>query len=236
MPGTLITKISQSVLDIFLPPSCFNCGSEGNWLCQSCYDQVAFITSDICSRCGTPTNNNSLACEQCDNNPLHDIDGIRVASYFEDNPIRVGIHRLKYRNHKAVASSLSQILAEAYAKYQLTCDVVVPVPLHPSRYKERGYNQSELLTKPLGELLNLPVNTRTLHRTQKTKSQMTLGANERRKNVANAFECTDSQLSSLSVLLIDDVCTTGSTLDSCAVALKETGVKSVWGLTLAKAR
>ncbi len=236
MPGNLITKISQSVLDLFLPPSCFNCGSESDWLCQSCYDQVAFITSNVCDLCGTPTNNKPLSCEQCNNNPLKYVDGIRVASYFEDNPIRVGIHRLKYRNHKAIAPSLSQILANTYTQHRLNCNVIVPVPLHPSRQKERGYNQSELLAKPLGEMLNLPVRTKTLQRTQKTKSQMTLGASERRENVANAFKCCDNQLSGLNVLLIDDVCTTGSTLDSCAVALKETGVKSVWGLTLAKAR
>ena len=236
MPGTLITKISQSVLDLFLPPSCFNCGVENSWLCQSCYDQIAFITSDVCERCGTPTDNKPLSCEQCNNNPLQYIDGIRVASYFEGNPIRVGVHWLKYRNHKAVALPLSQILVNTYSQYQLNCNVIVPVPLHASRRKERGYNQCELLAKPLGKLLNLPVNTKTLQRTQKTKSQMTLGAVERRKNVANAFKCYNNQLTNLNVLLIDDVCTTGSTLDSCAVALKETGVKSVWGVTLAKAR
>jgi len=167
---------------------------------------------------------------------LQHIDGIRVASYFEDNPIRVGIHWLKYRNHKAVALPLSQILANTYSQYQLNCNVIVPVPLHTSRRKERGYNQCELLAKPLGKFLNLPVNAKTLQRTQKTKSQMTLGAFDRRKNVANAFKCYNNQLANLNVLLIDDVCTTGSTLDSCAVALKETGVKSVWGITLAKAR
>ena len=236
MPGTLITRISQSVLDLFLPPSCFNCGSENSWLCQTCYNQIAFITSDVCNRCGTPIDSNSPSCDQCYNNPLQYVDGIRVASYFEDNPIRVGIHWLKYRNHKAVALPLSQILANAYSQYQVDCNVIIPVPLHTSRHKERGYNQCELLAKPLGKLLNLPVNTNTLQRTQKTKSQMTLGASERRDNVANAFSCRNNQLVGANVLLIDDVCTTGSTLDSCAVALKETGVKSVWGLTLAKAR
>ena len=235
MPGTLITKISQSILDLFLPPSCFNCRSENSWLCQDCFDQIAFITSDVCDRCGTLTDSNSR-CNQCNSNPLQYIDGIRVASFFEDNPMRVGVHWLKYRNHKAVASSLSQILANTYCQYQLNCNVIIPVPLHASRYKERGYNQSELLAKPLGKFLNLPINANTLYRTQKTKSQMTLGASERRENVANAFKCYNNQLANTTVLLIDDVCTTGSTLDSCALALKETGVKAVWGLTLAKAR
>ncbi len=176
----------------------------------------------------------SSACEQCQKNPLQHIDGIRAASSFE-NPIRSTIHFLKYRNHKAVASILGKILTDAYRYYQLTADVIVPVPLHVSRFRERGYNQSELLAGQLGNLLGLPVNTDTLQRIRNTKSQMQLGADERHQNVAKAFACCNQALLGQTVLLIDDVCTTGSTLDACADALKQSGVTSVWGITLAKA-
>jgi ComF family protein len=108
--------------------------------------------------------------------------------------------------------------------------------LHPSRFKERGYNQSELLAGQLGRLLDMPVNASTLQRVRNTKSQMQLGADERHKNVIDAFACKDKQMQNLRIILIDDVCTTGSTLDACAAALKESNVSSVWGLTLAKAR
>ena len=131
---------------------------------------------------------------------------------------------------------LSEILADAYHHYDLDADVLVPVPLHFSRVKERGYNQSELLANELGKLLGLPINNSTLQRIRKTKSQMRLGAEERHKNVIGAFACADKQLVNQKVLLIDDVCTTGSTLDACAAALKQAGVITVWGLTLAKAR
>jgi ComF family protein len=143
---------------------------------------------------------------------------------------------LKYRNHKAVASILATILAEAYRRFQLTVDVIMPVPLHSSRLRERGYNQSELLAKALSFLLDLPITSRALQRTRYTKSQMTLGFDERHQNVAEAFACESFAGTGQTVLLIDDVCTTGSTLDACADALKKKGVAAVWGLTLAKAR
>lgn len=239
MLSTLLTKTGQTLSDLLFPPKCVHCKADDSWLCQTCLSKISFITATVCQRCGTPppvNHSTPQPCEQCKNNPLHYIDGIRVASFFENNPIRSAIHYLKYRDHKAIAAALGQILVDTYRRYHLSTDVIVPVPLHSSRVKERGYNQSELLTQQLGNLLGLPVNTTTLWRTRKTKSQMKLGAAERHKNVANAFACTDNQLANRRVLLVDDVCTTGSTLDACAAALKMSGVDSVWGLTLAKAR
>lgn len=127
-------------------------------------------------------------------------------------------------------------MANTYRYYQLQADVIIPVPLHNSRVKERGYNQNELLAHKLGDALKIPVNTKITRRIRKTRTQMTLGVEERRQNVNGAFACQGKQLTYQRVLLIDDVCTTGSTLDSCAAALKSAGAVSVWGLTLAKAR
>jgi ComF family protein len=155
-------------------------------------------------------------------------------SIFEENPIRPAIHVLKYQNHQAVAAVLAGLLADAYRRYALAVDLIMPVPLHPARLKERGYNQSELLASQLGQLLQLPVNSTKLQRIKKTEAQVGLGAGERQKNVAGAF-AVKTTLQDQSILLIDDVCTTGSTLDACAVALKAAGAASVWGLTLARA-
>ncbi|MCB9078708.1 MAG: ComF family protein [Anaerolineaceae bacterium] len=125
-------------------------------------------------------------------------------------------------------------MAETYRHYQLKADVIIPVPLHQTRFKERGFNQSALLAKKLGRLVSLPVDTTTLYRTRDTGYQMALKAQQRRQNVAGAFACR-GHLSGLRFLLVDDVCTTGSTLDACAMTLKMSGADSVWGLTLAKA-
>ena len=224
------------MLDLVYPPRCVNCQVTGEWLCDNCFNKIPFIADPICQRCGTPIENgNRAGCGQCANNPLAHIDGIRSVAYFEDNPIRPAIHFLKYRNHKAIAARLGQILAAAYHRYNLQADIIVPVPLHASRLRERGYNQCELLTREAGACLNLPVDTGTLQRTRHTKSQMKLGAAERRQNVVGAFTCANRPLAGQAVLIIDDVCTTGSTLDACAAALKQAGVTSVWGITLAKA-
>ncbi len=213
-----------------------HCQAAGSWLCQTCFKEIPFIATKICGHCGTPASIEfSVSCQQCFNNPLAYIDGIRVAAYYEDNPIRSAIHALKYRDHKGLVVCLGEILAQTYRQYHLEADIVVPVPLHRSKLKERGYNQSELLAKAAGRLLELPINTVTLRRFRRTKSQMTLGVRERHKNVDHAFLCDDKQLQNHRVLLIDDVCTTGSTLDFCAAALKAGNVTSVWGLTLAKA-
>jgi ComF family protein len=166
---------------------------------------------------------------------LNSIDCIRVAAYFDDNPLRSAIHHLKYRNNKAISSILGKILFDAYRRNKFSPDVIVPVPLHRARLGERGYNQSELLARELGTLTGLPLDTTTVQRRRNTASQMELGAQERHKNVAGAFACCNTQLVRQNVLIVDDVCTTGATLDECATALKNSGSISVEGLALARA-
>jgi ComF family protein len=203
-------------------------------LCQRCLDRIAWITTAVCERCGTPKLNALNFCKPCQTHPLRYIDGVRAAAvYSEDNPIRSVIHWLKYHNHQAVSGVLGAILADTYRRYGFAVEVIMPVPLHQSRLKERGYNQSELLARHLGRLVNTPVNTVILERVKKTEAQARLGAAGRRQNVVNAFACRQPVLNQ-HVLLVDDVCTTGSTLEACASALKANGAASVWGLTLAK--
>ncbi len=227
--------LTQVLLDLLYPPNCIVCKASNSWFCPSCLSKILLITPPVCGRCGMPVVANALVCRQCQKNPLAHIDGIRSASYFEDNPVRAAVHFLKYRNRKAVAAILAGLLADAYGRYQLVADTIVPVPLHPTRFRERGYNQSELLARELSKLLGLALNTKTLRRTRATQSQMTLNQAERHQNVADAFACGGLNLAGQRVLLIDDVCTTGSTLQACADALKQSGVVAVWGLTLARA-
>lgn len=229
---TSAQNLIHSGLDLLFPPACVHCKAPNVWLCQNCKSGIFFITSIVCPRCGTPAS--SPACTQCSTNRLHYIDGIRSAAVFEDNPMRSAVHHLKYQGRKVLASSLAEMLAETYRYYNLNADVIIPVPLHRTRLKERGYNQSTLLAKKLGRLVGLPVDTTTLYRTRDTGQQMALKAQQRRHNVAGAFACR-GHLSGLKFLLVDDVCTTGSTLDACAMSLKMNGADAVWGLTLAKA-
>jgi ComF family protein len=167
--------------------------------------------------------------------PLRHLQGVRVAAYYENSPIEPAIHALKYYNHKAIAAILGQTLSEAYQRYQLRADVVAPVPLHPARYHERGYNQSELLAQELTLRLNISLDTTSLQRHKRTSSQVKLSAAERQQNVAGAFSCRGQAFAGQQVLLVDDVYTTGATMDACAaVLLQAGGAAAVWGLALAR--
>lgn len=163
-----------------------------------------------------------------------EIDGIRSVFRFE-GAVRQAIHELKYRNLKAISGCLATLMANYLQDNPVNGEVLVPIPLHPRRLRERGYNQSSLLAGKLGKLIALPVIDKSLHRLKDSLPQArTTTVEERRRNVANAFACRDEKLSGRSVILIDDVCTSGATLEACATALKAVGAVSVWGLTLAR--
>ena len=149
--------------------------------------------------------------------------------------MREAIHQLKYGNLRALVVPLVELLGEYLAKNPMPGEVLMPVPLHPKRLKQRGYNQSDLLARGLGKLNTLPVVDNCLIRVRHTPPQAkTQAALERRLNVEGAFRCLNQRLKNTEVLLIDDVATSGATLDACAQALKAAGASSVWGLTLAR--
>ncbi len=231
--NTLFERSSQFLLNLLFPPRCVHCQAIAGWLCEECLSQIPLLAPPVCDRCGAPGPNQP--CRECRKNPMQYLQGIRSAAYFKDNPLQPAIHAFKYRGQRVLAPLFGHMLAEAYHRFQLEGEVLVPVPLHLSRFRERGSNQSELLAVQLGQRLNLPVNTDSLQRIQNTEHQMKLPWKERRQNVAHAFRCQDERLAGQTVVLVDDVCTTGSTLDACAGALQERGAAAVWGLTLAKA-
>jgi ComF family protein len=149
--------------------------------------------------------------------------------------MRQAIHQLKYRNLRALAQPLAELLHRYLAKNPLPGEVLVPVPLHAKRLRERGYNQASLLARELGKLTGLPVVDDCLIRKREAPPQARAGTvEERRGNVANAFFCRHHRLKDKPVLLIDDVATSGATLDACARAVKASGASSVWGLVLAR--
>jgi ComF family protein len=168
----------------------------------------------------------------CINHPLA-IDGIRSVFLFQGT-MRQAILQFKYKHLKAIADPLSQLLSEYLSSHALKGEAIIPVPLHPKRLRERGYNQASLLAKELSKLTGLLAMEGQLVRVRDTISQArTTSAIERRRNVQNAFVCNQG-LTEKQILLIDDVCTTGATLDACAMALKSAGASSVWGLTVAR--
>lgn len=225
-------EIQKKFLDFFFPPQCVGCGKGGDFLCMDCCGKLPRIVPPFCNRCGKPQMSGSL-CPSCWG-IKSSINGIRSPYYFEGT-VRKAIHELKYHNLRALADPLAELLYAYLQMNDIDGDIIIPVPLHQGRLRRRGYNQSGLIATRLGKLAGLPVIEDCIVRTKDSKPQArTKTGEERRENVAEAFICRDGNLQGRRVLLIDDVCTTGATLESCAETLKTTGVISVWGLTVAR--
>jgi ComF family protein len=227
-----LTRIRGMALDLLFPRWCVGCGREGDFICSSCLKSLPRIVPPLCPKCGLPQSIANL-CPSCLSWQA-EIDGIRAPFRFE-GVMRQAIHQLKYRNLRALAGLLASLLNEYLLANPVPGEVLVPVPLHPKRLRERGYNQSQLLAKELGRLSGLPVVDDCLTRQRHSLPQArTSSLAERRGNVADAFACRHQRLESKSVIIIDDVATSGATLDACARALKAAGAASVWGLVLAR--
>jgi len=227
-----VAKLKGRIVDFLFPRWCVGCGREGEFICPSCRRSLPRVMPPLCPRCGKPRPSGTL-CPTCVSWQA-EIDGIRSPFRF-DGVMRQAIHQLKYRNLRALAEPLAKLLNDYLATNPIPGEVLVPVPLHQKRLRERGYNQSRLLAKELGKLTNLPVVDDCLIRQRHAPPQARSSTvEERRSNVAGAFVCRDHRLQNKQVLLIDDVSTSGTTLDAGATALKATGATSVWGLVLAR--
>ncbi len=227
-----VARLGGIALNLLFPQWCVGCGKKGDFICHSCRSSLPRIMPPLCPRCGKPQSSGIL-CSSCVSWQAK-IDGIRSPFRF-DGVMRQAIHQLKYRNIRMLAAPLARLLNDYLITSPVPGEVLVPVPLHRKRLRERGYNQSSLLARELSKLTSLPVVNDCLIRQRHAPPQTrTSTVDERQSNVADAFACGDQRLQDKQVLLIDDVSTSGATLDACAAALKAAGATSVWGLVLAR--
>jgi len=225
-------KLIELAVDSFFPRRCVGCGKVGGFLCPECLGKLPRLLPPLCPNCGRPQAS-GIVCPDCRRRQT-EIDGIRSPFRF-DEVIRKAIHQLKYRNLKTISPCLAELLADYFMSNPLPGEALVCVPLHPRRLRERGYNQSSLLAGELGRRIDLPGIDDCLIRVRQAQPQVrAVDVEERRRNVADAFLCRDERVRGKQIILIDDVCTSGATLESCAAALKNKGAASVWGLTLAR--
>ena len=225
-------KLGEIALNFLFPQKCISCGKEGSFVCDSCHTLLTWITPPFCPKCGRHQISGAL-CPSCVSWKT-EIDGIRSPFHF-DGLMREAIYQLKYKNLRALVVPLAHLLYDYLITNPIPGETLVPVPLHQKRLRERGYNQSNLLARELSKLSNLPVVDDCLARQHSTPPQArTANVKQRQNNVANAFICYDEKLKDKRVLLIDDVSTSGATLNACAAALKSAGAASVWGLTMAR--
>ena len=238
---SLWRRLGSAVLDLLYPPRCVSCSGDDSWLCDSCVRAFDRISPPFCQSCGHPSA--APVCSVCVEHPLA-LERIRAFGMFEGG-LRKAILALKYENLTVVAPLLGALMADTWSLYGREVDLIVPVPLRPAKARRRGYNQAAILARVVGRYLEVPVAARLLRQVRGTRDQIGLSGSERRNNVRGAFAIASTanwssgkeghvQLSDARVLLVDDVCTTGSTLDGCATPLLAAGARSVAALVAAR--
>ena len=228
--------ILRGLVDLLFPPACQVCRTpDPAVLCAACRERFRLIQPPVCDRCGRPLRGPpglDFSCIPCRGRRLHFRRARAVGVY--EGSLREAIHALKFGGRIALSEPLGLLMAQvAVSDPALACaDLVVPVPLHPTRLAERGFNQAELLGREVAAALGKPLAPQALARVRATAAQSRLEAAERRRNVRLAFAA--GQVSSArSMLLVDDVFSTGCTASDCARALRAAGAREVVVLTLA---
>lgn len=219
------------ILDLLLPPRCGGCRRLGAWLCDACRHRVRRLEEPLCRRCGVPLESARAVCGCRDR--LRSLTRLRSATAYE-GPIEAAIHRFKYQGWRRLAGPLAELMAERVVVEGLAAPAIVAVPLHPGRRRQRGFNQAELLARQLRRRLRAPQAPGHLVRTRATPPQVGHDRRWRLANVEGAFRWKGPPLNGLPVLVVDDVATTGATLDACANALRKAGSGPVMGVSVAR--
>jgi ComF family protein len=215
---TEIRRLFNVCIDLIFPPCCAGCGRVDFVWCEQC--QLAL---------------ESLPVQSVKNSVLPRIEF--VASTGQHHGIlQKAVQGLKYRNVKLLGEELGNRLAECTQMQDWTIDIMIPVPLHADRLKERGYNQAQVLCEYAAAQLEIPCVPDALQRKVYSKSQVGLSAHERKTNVVDVFSANPDLVFDRSIIIVDDVCTTGSTLSACAQVLLDAGARRVYGLTVTAAR
>ncbi len=230
-PAYSLHHFFWNAVDWLYPPTCGGCQKFGERWCTECRNRVTPVGPHICPKCGNFNNDGGL-CPSCRafSPPFQ---ALRSWGIFI-GPLRDAIHRLKYQHDIGLAEALSIHLIELYHSTGWEVDLIAPIPLSSSRQRERGYNQSALLARPMAQRCRIHYLPKAISRIRDTRSQVGLKARERLENVRDAFSAVPSIVKGKRILLIDDVATTGATFTACAGAIMDAGAHSIFGLTLAR--
>lgn len=226
-----LKKAINSAANALLPQDCFLCAARAGdcLLCPACVAGLPRLTPERCPLCALPTPG-AAVCGACLKQAPH-FDATQAVFRYEF-PLDRLIQSLKYAHRLAGADFLGRELAQL--SLPVRPDLILPVPLAPERLAERGFNQALELARPLARLLGVPLETRHIHRRRNTAPQASLPWKERKQNIRHAFEC-EIDLTGKSVLVVDDVMTTGATLDELARTLKQHGAVRVENFVVARA-
>lgn len=223
--------LKNFLTELFFPSYCVNCEKEGEWLCSDCEEKIIKSKSSFCFKCNTLTDEYK-ACNRCKRNSS--LKGVLILGYYSNDILRKAIWDFKFNFIKDIGFKLGEMLAfNIKDKVNFKNSAFIEVPLSKKRFKWRSFNQAEILSLKLSEIINIPYIKGALRRIKETQTQLGLSRKERIKNISSAFRAV-KEVPYKKVFLVDDVLTTGATLEECAKELRKAGVKEVWGVVLAK--
>ena len=225
------TRASQAALDWLFPPRCAGCGDLGTVWCAKCQANVTKISPPFCSHCGLPLEPTGY-CAACAAHRFAFTAGRSWGVYW--GGLRQAILSLKHRQNPNLGLALAENLLALYTQQAWSVDLLIPIPLGQRRLRQRGYNQIDLLGRPFARQAGLPYASNVLIRQHETLPQFELNAAERWDNLHGSFRADPASLGGISVLLVDDIMTTGATLDAAAQALRAAGARRVYAITLAR--
>lgn len=221
-------------MELLYPKTCCFCGKISvQEICDSCKEKVSYIKEPRCKKCGKPIRYEEQEyCHDCQKQSFHYVQGRSL--WIHKGAVPWSIYQFKYHNRriygKFYAKELYRVYGESIEEWGI--DLIVPVPLHWRRRRKRGYNQAEIVARYLGELTGIPVDKHLVIRKKYTEPQKTLNNKERVKNLKHVFDVRKMTVRAKNILLIDDIYTTGSTIDAISKVLLEKGHNKVWFLTI----
>ena len=228
--------IIETILDLLFPRRCPVCGQiimpKGNLICPGCIRKLSWVRGPVCKCCGKEIISETAEyCSDCAIHPRSFSNGMALLNYNEISA--PSLAKIKYHNHREYLDFYAEAIIRRYGNFFARHKeaVLVAVPVHPVRLRSRGFNQAGELAVRLGRLSGLSVNETILIRTRKTAPQKELGPEERLRNLRKAFAVRKSTLPA-TVILIDDIYTTGSTIEACTRVLKEAGVREVYFVSI----
>lgn len=226
--------LGQGILDLVFPVTCLRCGKEGEYICKACFTTLPRESIQACIRCKQPSPFGKTHPNCASRNFP---DGLISCLPYKHPTVKEIIEKFKYDFVSSIGRHLAKMLTEELEcqnlKYYFKDFTIIPVPLHPRRFRWRGFNQAELLAQQLAAELGVPLETDLVVRSRFTKPQVKLSAEERLKNITGAFKLTDNG-SPGKYLIVDDVVTSGSTINEITKTLKKAGAQEVWAIAAAR--
>lgn len=238
-----IKSLKNAILDSLFPIFCLSCRKEGSWLCENCLAQTKILDFQVCPACEDTITDKGFLCHFCREARKSHLDGLIAAVSYDDPVARKMVHNFKYRFIGDISEPLAKLICRALIRNDVALpDFIIPVPLHPKRLRWRGFNQSLSLASRLSEKLSplMEIEILDILKRQKyNQPQMQIkNYQQRLKNMQNIFallpDANPDLIKNKSILIVDDIATTGATLEECAKVLKSAGAKKVFAAVVAR--